>query len=267
MPRRNKGCFSCSFHCVDIAGMQHHLTKDRTLFIPREQGSWHKPLVANLSTGLSSEGRADAVGESDHGHVCFAGPGHWAPHWGPVATETLWSEQPANLTDHDEEHPGPWSVPTDHHLHAAVHRCTRTYTLLKQVVLIGACIVELGRSGFILACLNQNKWCIGGDTKLHSYSVEKCICPAADQTYLSFPLLTPFLTVQASTFLTSTAAETLRSTPLPLSTTPSSSTPLFSCNFSTRSTLARSMEREMSLTAYLPTPSSAPSFWGPSPCR
>ncbi|KAF3696477.1 Plasma membrane calcium-transporting ATPase 3 [Channa argus] len=81
---------------------RHHMT------ITRARPKWN---LSSVPFGLSSKGSADAVGESDHGHVRFAGPGNRAPHRGPVATETLWPEQPPHLADHDEEHPGPWGVP------------------------------------------------------------------------------------------------------------------------------------------------------------
>lgn len=93
--------------------------------------------------------------------------------------------------------------------------------------------------------------------------------PSTYETYctLFMPYLLLSLALQASACLTSTAAATLRFTPLPLSTTPSFLTRLSSCNCSMRSMLARSTEREMSLTGYSPTPSSAQLFWGPLPCR
>lgn len=73
-----------------------------------------------LVTGLSTESSADAVGESDHGHVCLAGSGHGAAHRGPVAEETVRPQQAPHFQNHDEEHFGSCHLPTHYHLYFAV---------------------------------------------------------------------------------------------------------------------------------------------------
>lgn len=72
---------------------------------------------------------------------------------------------------------------------------------------------------------------------------------------------------QVRSFSTSTTAVTVPCTHRRQSTTPSCSTCSSWCSSSTKSTPGRSMERGTSSRASTGTPSSAASYWGPSPCR
>ena len=76
----------------------------------------------SCSPGLSPESGADVVGEPDHGHLRLAGPGHRAAHRVPAPEEALRPQQPPDLQDHAEEHPGTQRLPAGHHLHPAVCR-------------------------------------------------------------------------------------------------------------------------------------------------
>lgn len=72
------------------------------------------------SPGLPSEGSADVVGESYHGHLCFSGPGNRTSHRVSAEEETIWSQQAAHLQHHDQEHPRTRSLSARHHLHTAL---------------------------------------------------------------------------------------------------------------------------------------------------
>lgn len=70
--------------------------------------------------GLSSESRADVVGQPHHGHLRFAGSRHRAANRGPAAQGPVWPQQAAHLPNHDEEHPGTRHLPADHNLRPAL---------------------------------------------------------------------------------------------------------------------------------------------------
>lgn len=82
-----------------------------------------------LFQGLSSESCADVVGQPHHGHFCFAGSCHRATDWGAAAQETIWTQEAARFTHHDEEHLWTWHLPVNCYLHPAVRWSVNTSQL------------------------------------------------------------------------------------------------------------------------------------------
>lgn len=67
-------------------------------------------------------GCANVVGELDHGHARFAGPGHGNADPRLAAAKTLRTNETTHFTNNDEKHFGTGCLPANCHFHPAVLR-------------------------------------------------------------------------------------------------------------------------------------------------
>lgn len=75
-----------------------------------------------LNLIFPQSGCANVVGELDHGHARFAGPGHGNADPRLAAAKTLRTNETTHFTNNDEKHFGTGCLPANCHFHPAVLR-------------------------------------------------------------------------------------------------------------------------------------------------